>query len=453
VSEGTGVGILCRNHRGIYDATFGALKTGARALLLNTGFAGPQTAEVCAREGVEVVIYDEDLAEVATSVQTRLGRFAAWRCSSGSMPGGLSLDALVAAGNPEPPPAPLRHGKAVVLTSGTTGFPKGAERDDPLSRGLPSLVVPAAILSRIPLRSGQTIFVAPPLFHVWGLGVALLAGALGSTVVVRRHFDAESTLVALEEQRCHGLVVVPTMLTRLLALGEDEIEAADTSHLNWIASSGSRLDGELAARVMDAFGDVLYNLYGSTEVAWATIATPQELRRAPGCAGRAPLGTEVRILDPDTGKPLPPGRIGRIFVRNCAQFSGYTDGGTKEVVDGLMSTGDLGHLDGEGRLFIDGREDEMIVSGGENVFPGEVEACISSLPEVEEVAVVGVDDPEMGQRLRACVVVEPGAALSKEQVKQYVRTNLARFKVPADVVFVESLPRNAAGKVLKRELA
>jgi acyl-CoA synthetase (AMP-forming)/AMP-acid ligase II len=202
---------------------------------------------------------------------------------------------------------------------------------------------------------------------------------------------------------------------------------------------------------MDVFGEVLYNLYGSTEVAWATIATPEDLRAAPGTAGRPPLGTIVKLLD-ERGREVPQGEGGRIFVGNGMVFDGYTSGGGKEVIGGLMSTGDVGHLDAGGRLFVDGRDDEMIVSGGENVFPREVEDLLADHPAVEDVAVVGVPDAEFGQRLKAFVVRREGAELTEAEVKQHVKENLARFKVPREVVFVAELPRNATGKVLRHEL-
>jgi fatty-acyl-CoA synthase len=241
------------------------------------------------------------------------------------------------------------------------------------------------------------------------------------------------------------------MLNRILELGEETIARYDVSSLKVIALSGSPLPGELATRAMDVFGDVLYNLYGSTEVAWATIATPAELRAAPGTAGVPPLGTVVKLLD-DAGREVPAGLPGRIFVANDMMFEGYTGGGGKEIIGGMMSTGDVGHFDERGRLFVDGRDDEMIVSGGENVFPREVEDLLSDHAAIQEAAVVGVPDDEFGQRLKAFVVPRNGAHLDEEAVKQYVRENLARFKVPREVVFLEELPRNATGKVLKRVL-
>jgi len=207
----------------------------------------------------------------------------------------------------------------------------------------------------------------------------------------------------------------------------------------------------LSDRWMDHFGEHLYNLYGSTEVAWATIATPRDLREAPGTVGKPPRGSVVKIYD-EHGNPVRSGETGRIFVGNDVQFEGYTGGGNKDEIGGLLSSGDVGHFDDAGRLFIDGRDDDMIVSGGENVFPSEVEDLLQGHAAVEEAAVVGVEDADFGQRLRAFVVVRRGHELSEQEVKDHVKANLAGYKTPRDVRFVDELPRNATGKVLKREL-
>jgi fatty-acyl-CoA synthase len=279
-----------------------------------------------------------------------------------------------------------------------------------------------------------------------------LGMGLGSTLVLRRRFDPEDTLSATAQHECTALIVVPVMLSRMLELPADTIDMYDLSALRVIAASGSALPGELALKVMDRFGDVLYNLYGSTEVAWATIATPEDLRAAPGTAGRPPRGTVVKLID-ERGNEVAPGETGRIFVGNEMAFEGYTGGGNKQNIGGLLSSGDVGHFDSGGRLFIDGRDDEMIVSGGENVFPREVEDLLADHDAIDEVAVIGVDDDQFGQRLKAFVVVTNGATVGEDELKDYVKANLARYKVPREIVFLEELPRNATGKVVKRELA
>jgi acyl-CoA synthetase (AMP-forming)/AMP-acid ligase II len=445
IGEQDGVAIMCRNHRGFIDATVACSKLGASALYLNTAFAGPQITDVLTREDPVAVIYDEEFAELVAEGSARRNRFIAWS-EPGASPPGPVLDDLIAAGDDADLQAPTEKGRVVILTSGTTGTPKGAARKQP-----DSIEPAAALFSKIPLKARETTMIAAPMFHSWGFAHFTLALPLASTLVLRHKFDPEETLRAVAQHRASALALVPVMLQRILDLGAQTIARYDTHSLKVIAVSGSALPGELATRAMDTFGDVLYNLYGSTEVAWATIATPEDLRAAPGTAGRPPIGTVVKLLDAE-GREAKAGEGGRIFVANEMMFEGYTGGGGKEIVGGLMSTGDVGRFDDGGRLFVDGRDDEMIVSGGENVFPREVEDLLANHAEIEEAAVVGVVDEQFGHRLKAFVVVRAGAGLNEESVQAYVKANLARFKVPREVTFLRELPRNATGKILKREL-
>jgi fatty-acyl-CoA synthase len=203
---------------------------------------------------------------------------------------------------------------------------------------------------------------------------------------------------------------------------------------------------------MDTFGDVVYSLYGSTEVAYATVADPKDLRDAPGTAGRLVMGTTIKLIDQESGEEVKQGEVGRIFVGNPFIFTGYTGGEDKDRIGDLVASGDVGRFDEEGRLFIEGRDDEMIVSGGENVFPAEVEELLAKHDGVHEVAVVGVDDEKMGQRLAAYIVKKDTGKIDEDEVKDYVKQNLARHKVPRDVYFIDEMPRNATGKVVKRKL-
>jgi fatty-acyl-CoA synthase len=446
ISEQDGVAIMCRNHRGFIDATVACSKLGASALYLNTSFAGPQIADVVKRENAVAVIYDEEFAELIAQAGSARKRFVAWS-EPGASHADPALEELIAAGDDSDLKAPAEKGRVVILTSGTTGAPKGANRKQPDSIG-PG----AALFSAIPLKARETTVIAAPMFHSWGFAHLTLGLPLESTLLLRRRFDAEETLRAVSQHRATALALVPVMLQRMLDLDPQTIARYDTSSLKVIALSGSALPGELATHAMDVFGDVLYNLYGSTEVAWATIATPADLRAAPGTAGRPPMGTSVKLLDRD-GHEVRAGETGRIFVANEMMFDGYTGGGGKEIVEGMMSTGDVGRFDDAGRLFVEGRDDEMIVSGGENVFPREVEDLLAEHPEIAEAAVVGVADEQFGQRLKAFVVARNGAGLSEQAVKDYVKANLARYKVPREVEFLSELPRNATGKVIKRELS
>ena len=268
---------------------------------------------------------------------------------------------------------------------------------------------------------------------------------------LRRHALVTTVLDDVAAHRASAVFVVPVMLQRILELPAAE-RSHDTSSLRIVAASGSALGVPLVRRALAELGPVLYNLYGSTEVSWVSIATPDELARTPSTAGRPPLGTRLAVLD-DDGEPVPPGAVGRVFVGNGMLFDGYTRAGeSKEVLDGLMSTGDLGHLDADGLLHLDGRSDDMVVSGGENVYPGEVEDVIAAMDGVREVKVVGVPDVQFGARLAAYVVGEGSGAPDPDAVRAHVKQRLARFSVPRDVIILDELPRNATGKVVAREL-
>ena len=441
VGEGDSVAVMCRNHRGFIDASIAIAKLGADILYLNTAFAGPQLVEVLEREAPSLVIHDEEFTGLLAGAQVER-RVLAW--TDGDAAGRETLEQLVASYDEGDLQPPQRHARIVILTSGTTGAPKGAPRKE---AGIDAAV---SLLSRMPLRAGWRTHIAAPLFHTWGFAHLALAMLLGSTVVLRRTFDPETALRTAQDERCQSMVVIPVMLQRMLALDPERLSGIDLSRVEVVASSGSALPATLAQAWMDRFGDNLYNIYGSTEVAYASIATPEDLRADPTSAGRPPHGTVVRILD-ESGAELPQGETGRIFVGNGLLFEGYTNGGSKEVVDGLMSSGDVGYFDGAGRLHVAGRDDDMIVSGGENVFPQEVEDCLVTHELVGEVAAIGVVDDDYGQRLRAFVVRT--GDVSEDELRDHVKANLARFKVPREIVFLDELPRNATGKILKRELA
>jgi len=443
IGYGDGVGIMCRNHRGFIEATLAAAKLGASALYLNTMFAGPQLVEVVRREAPKALVYDEEFSDLLEGVDDGVERIVGWTDGPCDVP---TLDSLILSNDDsdlKPPPDKPRF---VILTSGTTGTPKGAQRSSP-----DGLLAMAALIDKIPFRSRETMMIAAPLFHSWGFLHFVVSLPTASTIILQRRFDPESVLRAVAEHRAEVLGAVPVMVQRILRLPEETLDSARVPSLRVVSLSGSALPGDMAIEWMDRFGDTVYNLYGSTEVAYATVATPEDLRAAPGTAGRPPRGTQVRIYD-ENGMEVPRGETGRIFVGNEMSFEGYTGGGGKEVIDGLLSSGDVGHLDSAGRLFVDGRDDEMIVSGGENVFPREVEDLLADHEAVVDVAVIGVEDDEFGQRLKAFVVAGAEAEVSEDDLKAHVKASLASYKTPREVEFMDELPRNATGKILKREL-
>ena len=447
VHVGDSVALLARNSAAFVVAQVAASKLGADLIYLNTGFAGPQLGDVLAAEGASAIVADQEFVPLLDEVAPDLPHLVAWADDADDPPAD-SIAAIGAETAPELSP-PGRDGRHVILTSGTTGRPKGAARSAP--NALSGMVELVGFLEAIPYRARGTTVLAAPAFHAWGLANLSLAMGLQSTLVTSRRFDPARTLELVEQHQADTLVAVPVMIQRILELPERELNRFDTSSLRVVALSGSALAPTLATRFMDVFGDVLYSLYGSTEVAYVSVAGPTDLREAPGTAGRIVRGVEVRLVD-DDDQEVPVGQTGRIFAGSGMTFEGYTSGEDKARLGGLTSTGDVGRLDEQGRLYVEGRDDDMIVSGGENVFPAEVEDCLHQHPAVADVSVVGVDDEKFGQALVAHVVLKDGADASPDELRAHVKKQLANYKVPREIVLHDELPRNETGKVLKRKL-
>ncbi|MGH3531416.1 MAG: acyl-CoA ligase FadD12 [Mycobacterium sp.] len=438
------VAIMCRNHRGFVEALIAADRIGADVVLLNTSFAGPALADVVGREGADAVIYDEeftDSVDRALAEKPDATRIVAWTDRAEMQD--LTVESLIAAHGSQRPTKADRKGKLILLTSGTTGNPKGAKHS---GGGTSEL---KAILDRVPWHTEETTVVVAPMFHAWGFSQLVFAASLGCTVVTRRKFDPEATLDLIDRHHASGLCVVPVMFDRIMDLPDEVRHRYSGRSLRFATASGSRMRPDAVTRFMDEFGDVMYNNYNATEAGMIATATPEDLRAAPDTAGKPAVGTEIHILD-DESRAVPTGEVGQIFVRNSNRFDGYTSGTTKNFHDGFMASGDVGRLDEAGRLYVVGRDDEMIVSGGENVYPIEVEKTLTAHPGVAEAAVLGVDDEQYGQRLVAFVVL--AGSSTPESLKQHVRENLANYKVPREIVVLSELPRSSTGKVVRRDL-
>ena len=442
------IGLMARNHRGFVDALIAANRIGADVLLLNTSFAGPAMAEVLEREGEGksvAVIYDEEFTEVvdrAVAGRPDTARIVAWTDGPVNYP---TVERLIAEHGDQEPQRASTKGRVILLTSGTTGTPKGASH----SGGDPGVL--KSILDRTPWRTEQPVVVVAPMFHAWGFSQLAFAASMSCTIITRRKFDPEATLELIDRHRATGLCVVPVMFDRIMELPTEVLDRYSGRSLRFAAASGSRMRPDVVIAFMDRFGDVIYNNYNATEAGMIATATPRDLRAAPDTAGRPAEGTQIRILDAELHE-LPVGEVGSIYVRNSTQFDGYTSGQTKEFHEGFMCSGDVGYVDDAGRLFVVGRDDEMIVSGGENVYPIEVEKTLAAHDDVAEAAVLGVDDEKFGQRLAAFVVLRPGAAATPEELKQHVREHLANFKVPRAITVLDELPRGTTGKISRKEL-
>jgi acyl-CoA synthetase (AMP-forming)/AMP-acid ligase II len=432
VGPGHAVGTMCRNGRGFVRAVFATALVGADVVLVNTDFRTDALAAALSTHQIEKMVAD---AEFGGRVHAADEAVTVIDAAAAKAPGG-------------PRPKVARSGRIVLLTSGTTGKPKGVPRT---ARIRSAVGVWVTILDRTALRTGSRISVAMPMFHGLGLGMLMLTLGLGGTVLTHRHFDAEATLAQASLHRADAFTAVPVVLARILDLPHTVRARNPVPALRVVMSSGDRLDPSLAQRFMDTYGDILYNGYGSTEVGIGALATPSDLRRALETVGKPVAGCPVRIFD-DNDKPVGPHVTGRIFVGGELASEGYTGGGAKATVNNMTSTGDRGYLDESGRLFIVGREDDMIISGGENVYPRAVENALAEHPDVADNAVIGVTDERFGQRLAAFVVPRPDSDVDEAALREYLKDKISRFEQPRDIHILASLPRNPVGKVLRKEL-
>ncbi len=435
------VAIMCRNHRGFVEALAAVSRIGADVVLLGTSSAAPQVRSVVERERVCLLLLDEEFLPLAADVDVPKAVAAPDRWEIGE-------DGLAPVARP-----PYPGTRYVLLTSGTTREPRSAGRPTPITLD-PFL----GFVDRVPLRVGDVTLIASPMYHALGLGQLALALVLSSTVVMPRTFDAEAVLRAVARHRVRVLVAVPTMLAQLADLPPAVRQRYDTSSLEVVVSSGSPLGGQLATHFMDIYGDVIYNLYGTTEAAFATLATPTDLRAAPGPAGRPLRGVVVQAVD-RSGVEMPVGVTGRVIVGGALSLDALSldalslnDGPARAPGHRLVSTGDLGHFDHLGRLYVDGREDDMIVSGGENIYPQPIEDVLVTHPDVAEAAVIGRPDARFGQRVVAFVLARPGHSVDPEAVRRHVGERLPRYMVPREVIAVKDLPHNGMGKTLHRPL-
>jgi len=446
VDPGDRVALLLRNGREMAEVALGAQKIGLVCCPLNT-WAKPKELKVTLEQAdPEILVYDSQHSEQLESCDTtRIELLHVGKDDQALDDSRRYEDWIGHEPDKAPPPFTRDRGtpKVVIHTSGTTGTPKGAQRDASAA-GLGAL---ANLVSVVPYRRDDVVFCPAPLFHSFGLATFTFATGLGATMVMPQKFDPEDSLRQIEEYRATAASFVPVMIQRILRLDDDVKNRYDLSSLRIVMASGSAMSPELRRAAMELFGDVLYDLYGSTEVGWVTIATPEDMKKHEKTVGKPVQGIEVAIFSKD-GDRLPTNETGELFVKSNILFEGYTSGESKDEREGYMSIGDLGRLDDDGYLFIEGRADDMVVVGGENVYPIEVEEVIESIAGVDEAAVLGVSDEEYGEVLAAFVV----GSVSEDEVVSRCKDELASYKVPKRVEVLDELPRTSTGKVLKREL-
>ena len=446
--------MMLRNRPEFIEIHGASSRIGAAAANVSWRSTASELAYLASHCGAEALFFESDFWPVVERAMKELPQIDPSRffCIGDTVPGGSSYEELLAPTSAEfREEAGLDQDAAVVIyTSGTTGRPKGAVRK------FPKDALPAALrfIAETPMRADDIHLVTCPLYHSTAFGFAAFAQILGGTVVIMDEFKPEAFLEQIERHGVTQTAVVPTILHRVLSLDPAILAKYDTRSLRAIFSVGAPLPGPLALQTMDVFGDILFNVYGSTETGLVTMAKPADLRRAPGTIGKAIPGNEIRLLGDDE-KEVRTGSVGELYARNKLLVAGYhKDAASTEASmrDGFFSVGDLARVDSSGLFFIEGRKRDMVISGGVNVYPAEVEGVLEAHPDVSEVAVIGVEDAEWGERVRAFVVARPGAELDEAALKHWCRERLAGPKVPRDYVFLEALPRNQTGKVLKRDL-
>lgn len=452
VGRGDAVALVLYNRPEFFEVEAALARLGASGVSVSWRSTPAELAYLVQHSGAKAVFFEHELAPAMRALRERCpGLDPGKMFAVGGPAEGFAryADALAATAEGE---LESEDGAVVIYTSGTTGRPKGAVR----RFGAGQVLGFAAFLERVPFKRGDRHLCVCPLYHSTALGFAGLALMVGSTVVIEREFEPRRFLETVERERINSVAIVPTMLHRLMALPDEVIRSYRLATLRAVVCVGAQLPAPLCERALSLLGPVLYNVYGATETGLVSVATPDDLRALPGTIGRPLHGVSVRLLDED-GREVPRGEVGELFVRSPMLVEGYhaDDEATRASMrDGHFSVGDLARVDEAGRYMIVGRRREMVISGGVNIYPAEVEAVIDRHPAVAQSAVIGVADPEWGERLRAFVVLRGATAGDPAaELKSWCRAELSGPKVPREWVFLDALPANATGKVLKRELA
>jgi fatty-acyl-CoA synthase len=455
IGPGERIGSFLYNGHEYLELSMALNCVGGQNVQIGYRLKAAEVAYILDNSGARALLFHGDLAPVVEEALKMLqtSPLTKDRCiACGGAPGFRSYEELLASGDAIAPPRVPGggFGGVMIYTSGTTGRSKGATRDFRRMGLLPVL----DFISRFPLRRDERHLVVCPLYHSMAAAFVTMVVVVGGCCVIVRHFDPEPVLRTIERERITSLTVVPTMLSRLIALGSETLRKYDTSSLRWIMSGAAPLPTELARRVEDAFGPILYNFYGATETGLVTIALPGEHTARPGTIGRLIGGNQVRLVDAD-GRDVPDGEVGELYVRNPMMMDGYHDNeqATRDASrDGFLSVGDMAYRDADGYFYLADRKTDMVISGGINIYPWEIEQRLHDHPAVQEAAVVGVPDPEWGESLAAFVVLRPAHSATGDELGQWVKEALADFKRPRIFQFVDTLPRTVTGKVLKREL-
>ena len=450
VGAGDRVALLLRNSLEFLEASIATVPLGASAVPINWHWRGEEIAHVLADSGASVVVLHGDLwPTVAEHVPAGVTPVVV---GSEEVPGAERWSEWMESREPwqqAPEGAPV----SIIYTSGTTGKPKGVVRAQSSEE---KREASRALLAELfQLGEGERTVIPAPLYHTAPNVYALACALLGMDMTIMERFDGEEFLRIVQEQRVTVVQMVPTMFVRLLALPENVRRSYDVSSLRWIVHAAAPCPPDVKRAMIDWLGPIVAEYYGGTETGPVTYCTSEEWLAHPGTVGR-PLGeARVKVIGQD-GAELAPGESGEVYawLDLFPDFTYEGDEGKRRAIehDGLISVGDVGYLDAEGFLYLNDRRSDMVISGGVNIYPAEIEACLISLDGIRDCAVFGIPDAEFGEALAAHVELDEGAAIGEDEVRAHVREHLAGYKTPKIVVFEAALPREDSGKIFKRRL-
>ena len=455
MGSGSRFGIVARNGRGIIIPMAVKGLLGAEIMIMNIGSSAHQISGLLNETEIEYLFIDEEFLDrvpedigdttvVVTHVFDKNNR--------PKVPEGyLFMDDLIEADGTSELEEKPKQGRIIIMSSGTTGIPKGVLRNEPKT---PATL--GAVTDRIPWRRNMVIHQSASMFHAWGWANVIVAMVTGATLVTQRQFEPKGALEQIDKYGVNGMVSAAIFL-RILNDYLDENPRPNPGPFEFMVSSGNAIPAWLVTALTKRFGPVVCNFYGSTEAGLTSIASGPELAERPDTAGRPAIGASVRILD-ENDNDVPVGEIGRIHTAQELAFTGYMAQQRDKfrTVDGLLEIGDLGRFDEDGFLYVLGRSDDMVIKGGENTFPREVDEVLGALEGVEDLHTVGVNNSKtLLAELHTFVIRKKnaeGEALDPDEMRQVVRDNLAEHSVPEHIHFVDDLPRNATGKVVPRLL-
>jgi len=468
VGEGDVVAVMMRNEPEAMEAILAAGHLGAYWCGLNWHFKDEEAGWVLGDSRAKVLIIHADLiAQVANGLPPGLPLIAvkprAMTRRMYGLPERMTLPAGALdweswlAGNAESTAVPKRPKGLMPYTSGVSGRPKGVVRVALPEEQATRLAAATAELSTVVLgvTPRSRCLLAAPLYHSAPGNYAAACSRVGAWLRLEPRFDAETILKRVSEERITHLYLVPTMYQRLLNLPEEKRRQYDLSSVEFVASTGSPCPAGVKRAMIDWWGPVIHEAYASSETGYLAFITAEEWLRKPGSVGRPAGAAIVKIFD-ESGKTLRPGEIGVIYGRQPASpdftYINNAEARSKIERDGLVTVGDMGYLDEDGYLFISGRQSDMVISGGVNVYPAEIEAVLCRMPGLADCAVFGVPDNEWGEALVAAVQPAAGQSIDERAVREFVRERMAGYKVPKFVIVEASLPREDTGKVYKRRV-